>query len=85
MGDVLTIIGIWYLIGLCFLVSLDVATGRIRRRLLDSAANAQEKLYNTGSFVGKRTAILITVALVWSLWPLVLWSAATTITGSKHK
>jgi len=80
---VLEIIGIYLLLGIVALVSLDLFTGRVRGKLKDASYQTQEKLAGAGSFVGAKTAIVLTLLALWLFYPVAIYGAISNKKGGR--
>ena len=69
MSVAVTAIGVYLFIGLLVLILFDLVTRRLRNRLRDASDEAQEKLAESGNFVGRKTSIMLTVLALWLFWP----------------
>ncbi len=70
--------------GVVSLYIFDRLTKRIRRKLVPAAAEAQDKLVATGTFVSSRVAIGVTVVALMLFWPLVIGTAVyDAVVGTK--
>ena len=68
-------LGLYLVAGIIALGLLDLITGMIRKRLRDMSYDTQSKLIDSGSLVGPKTAIFVTVLILWIFWPLAIYSA----------
>ena len=69
------VIGIYLLSGIVVLSLFDLFTGRIRRKLKTASYQAQEKLAASGSFVGVKTAMALTLVALWIFYPVAIYGA----------
>lgn len=75
------VIGAYLVIGIFVLVVFDILTKRIRKRILDAAADTQIKVASANPFmgrgmemlIGRKTALVLTVLAMWAFWPAVLY------------
>jgi len=79
---VFEVIGIYLLLGIVALVTLDLFTGRVRSRLKEASYETREKLAGAGSFVGAKTAMFLTLIALWIFYPVAIYGA---ISSSKAK
>jgi hypothetical protein len=70
-------LGIYFAVGVLALGLLDLLTKRIRRRILDASLEAQAQLLVSGSSVGYKEAVVLTVAALWLFWPTAIYAALT--------
>ena len=68
-------LGLYLIIGVIALVSLDLFTGRVRKRLKAASYDTQKKMMVSGSYVGPRTALVIIVLALWIFWPFAIYGA----------
>jgi hypothetical protein len=71
--------GIYLLLGIVALGLLDLFTGRIRRKLKLASYQTQEKLALSGSFVGSKTAIMLTLIALWLFYPVAIYGAISSL------
>jgi len=69
------IIGIYLLTGIVALGLLDLFTGRIRRKLKSASYQAQAKLAASGSLVGIKMAMILTLIALWIFWVVAIYGA----------
>lgn len=69
------VIGIYLLVGIVALVLLDLITGRIRKNIKDASYKSQEKLAASGSYVGRKTAVVLTLIALWIFYPVAIYGA----------
>lgn len=81
------IIGIYLLTGIVAVGLLDLLTGRIRRKLKTVSYEAQEKLAGRGTFVGVKTAMVLTLIALWVFWVVAIYGAISSavIKGGNKK
>lgn len=75
METILLVIAVYLLVGIITLTLLDILTKRIRTRLEGASYESQEKLAVSGSPVGRKTALAITVLALWIFWPVAIYGA----------
>ena len=66
-------LGIYFGLGIVVIVVLDLCTGRVRKRLRVASSETLNKLALSGSYVGARVAMLITVLALWLFWPVLIY------------
>lgn len=69
------IIGIYLLTGLVALGLLEIFTGRIRKKLKSASYQTQAKLAASGSLVGTKAAMILTVIALWIFWVVAIYGA----------
>ena len=69
------IIGGYFGLGILALLSLDLLTGRIRRRLGEAIADTQDKLAFAGSAVGRKESFVLTIGALWLFWPVAIYAS----------
>ena len=69
------VIGIYLLLGIVALGLLDLFTGRIRGKLKSASCQAQAKLAASGSYVGTKTAVFLTLMVLWIFWVFAIYGA----------
>ena len=74
----------YFSLGLMMLAILDIFTGRIRRKLLPASYDTQNKLINSGNYIGKSGAVAITIFALIIFWPLAIYGAITTLKGGNN-
>ena len=79
---VFEVIGIYLLSGIVVLGLFDLFTGRIRRKLKTASYQAQEKLAASGSFVGVKTAMALTLIALWIFYTVAIYVAIRKSKGS---
>jgi len=47
----------------------------VRRRLTTASYDTRDKLVLSGSYVGVKTALVITIGALWLFWPIALYAA----------
>ena len=72
---VFEIIGIYLLTGIITLGLLDLFTGRIRKNIKDASYKSQEKLAASGSYVGRKTSVVLTLIALWLFYPVAIYGA----------
>ena len=75
MEVILTVLGAYLVVGIIAICFLFILTGKMRKRLKDASFATQEKLMNTGSFVGSKTALIMTVLALLVFWPFAIYGA----------
>jgi len=75
MDLVLTILGIYLLLGVLALCFLDMLTGRIRSRIKAASYQTQNKLMFSGTFISLLTAVILTGLALWIFWPVAIYGA----------
>lgn len=75
MDIIVSILGVYFSLGLIALCVLDIITGRIRKRLRSASLEAQSKLAVTGNFVGGRSSVVLVMVALWLFWPIAIWGA----------
>ncbi len=74
--DIIWVILISYFtLGLVAIVVLDLLTKRVRRRLTTASYDTRDKLVLSGSYVGVKTALVITIGALWLFWPVAIYAA----------
>ena len=76
---VFEIIGIYLLTGIITLGLLDLFTGRIRKNIKDASYKSQEKLAASGSYVGRKTAVVLTLIALWLFYPVAIYGAISSL------
>jgi len=64
----------YFVIGLVVLISLDVATKKIRKWLKVAPFDTQAKLATSGNYTGIKSATVIILLALWLFWPLAIFS-----------
>lgn len=77
MDTIVSILGVYFSLGLFALCVLDIVTGRIRTRLKTASVEAQSKLAVTGNYVGGKTSKVLVLGALWLLWPVAIYGALT--------
>lgn len=72
---VFEIIGLYLFLGIVVLGLLDLFTGRIRKKLKGASYQAQAKLATSGSYVGRKTAVFLTLVVLWVFWVVAIYGA----------
>lgn len=75
MNTILTIIGIYLVIGFVALCILDILTNRIRTKLRSASAETQSRLVIAGNYVGNKSSIVLTLVALWLFWPVAIYGA----------
>jgi len=78
-------IGAYLVLGIIALGLLDLFTGRVRNRLKEASYEAQDKLAKSGSFVGVRTAMVLTLLALWLFWVVAIYGALKGAKGGQSK
>lgn len=65
----------YFIMGIVALTILDLLTKRVRRRLRDASRMTQERLIDTGQFVGVRMSVVLTLIALWLFWPFAIYAA----------
>ena len=68
-------IGVYFAVGVVAIGLLDLITKRIRSRLFSSSQEAKDRMTISGTAVGTKEAIVLTIGALWLFWPLVICSA----------
>ena len=68
-------IGAYLILGIIALCLLDFLTGRVRCHLKTASYETQEKLILSGSLVGVKVAMVITLIALWIFWPVAIYGA----------
>lgn len=76
----ITIIVAYFSVGLVALITLDLLTHRIRRRLPSAASEVQGKLV-----ARHKESMAILCLAAWVFWPLVIYAALRGTTKGKEK
>ena len=79
------IIGIYLLTGIVALGLLDLFTGRIRKNIRDASYKSQDKLIARGSYVGMKTAIVLTLIALWIFWVVAIYGAISSWVNKEGK
>ena len=69
------VIGLYLLSGIVVLGLLDLFTGRVRKNITNASYKSQEKLAASGSFVGRKTAMALTLIALWIFYPVAIYGA----------
>lgn len=83
VNAILAVVGIYFIIGFVALCILDILTGRIRSRLHSASEETQGRLAVTGSYVGNKTSIALTLIALWLFWPVAIYGALSSSKESK--
>ena len=75
MEIIITAFVAYLLLGIVALGLLDLITGRVRGRLKTASYETQVKFVLTGSFVGPKTAVILTGLALWLFWPVAIYGA----------
>lgn len=75
MNVLLTVIVVYFLIGLLSLAILEIATHRVSKRLKSASVEAQVKLSDNGSYVGSKTALMMTLLALILFYPFAIYAA----------
>ena len=71
-------IGAYLVLGIIALGLLDLFTGRIRKNIKDASYKSQAKLVARGSYVGRKTAVVLTLIALWIFYPVAIYGAIST-------
>lgn len=82
---VFEIIGIYLLMGIVVLGLLDLFTGRIRKNITNASCESQARLVARGSYVGRKTAIILTLIALWLFWVVAIYGALKGAKGGQSK
>ncbi len=76
MMDIIWIILVAYFaLGLIAIIALDLSTKRVRQRLTTASYATRDKMTLAGSYVGLKTALVITALALWLFWPVAIYGA----------
>ena len=75
-------LGAYFGLGILALAILEVATGRVHRKLRPAASDAQQQLIEQGTVVGGKEALLLTLLALWLFWPTVVYAALRSVGGT---
>ena len=67
--------GLYFGLGIIAIVILDLCTGRVRKRLREASHETQTKFAGSGSYVGEKVAMFLTILALWLLWPFAIYGA----------
>lgn len=78
---VLIVIAVYLLAGLLFLGIFDLLTGKVRKKFGDAVTDTQLKIADASpvmgrgmaTFIGRKTAFVVTVLATWVFWVAVLY------------
>lgn len=62
-------------VGLLALALLDITTGRIRKGLKTASIDAQSQLATSGTYVGSKGALILTIVALWLFWVAAIYAA----------
>ena len=68
-------LGAYLLAGLLAILILDTITGRVRKKLILASSDTRGKLLESGTFVGAKTAVILTLGALFLFWPALIWAA----------
>jgi len=68
-------LGLYFGLGIIAIGILDLCTGRVRKRLREASYETQSKLAVSGSFIGVKTALFLTIVALWLFWPIAIYGA----------
>jgi ABC-type phosphate transport system permease subunit len=78
-----SIIGLYFVVGLAAIMILDALTGRVRHRIKESSADAQLIIMNqVKAPISIKASLFVTLIALWVWWPFAIGSA---IFGLIHK
>ncbi len=69
----MVVVVVYLVLGAVALVAFDLATKRIRSRMSLSSSETQQRLLNSGSFIGNKTAMALTLFATWIFWPVLFY------------
>lgn len=81
--EIVIAVGAYLGLGIIAIILLDLFTGRVRKRLKLASYETQEKLVLSGSFVGVKVAMFLTVFALWLFWPVAIYGALSSLKGEK--
>ncbi len=76
------IIGAYLAGGILALGLLELLTKRIHRKLKLASIETQSRMVASGSLLGYRSAIVLTIIALWLFWPVAIFGALSTIGGN---
>ena len=85
MGVVLVILVGYFSAGLLALCVLDALTGRVRNRLRSASVEVQDGLATTGSFVGRRSSVVLLLVALWLFWPAAIYGALASLRSTEEQ
>ena len=75
MEIVLTVIGIYLVVGAILLSIFEMSTRRISQRIGTASTDAQMRMASSGTAVGSKAALILTFIVMWLFWPAVFVGA----------
>lgn len=70
--------GIYLGLGIIALGILDVLTKRVRARLVAASGETQDRMFDAGQFLGRKTAMVLTAGALWLFWVVAIYGALRT-------
>ncbi len=77
MSPILLGFVIYLLVGAILLAIFDLATKRIRSKLVQATSEAQSRLVASGNYVGSKLASALFLGALWLFWPTVFIGVLT--------
>ena len=77
MSAISAILLAYFLGGLLILIVFDLITKRIRSNIPSAGLQAQIRMVEANNLIGKKSGLVLMLALTWLAWPTVLIGAAT--------
>ncbi len=71
----------YFTMGIVAIIALDMLTGRVKQRLKSASYDTRDKLMVSGSYVGVKTALVLTLLALWIFWPVAIYGALSNLGG----